>query len=289
MLVISNGLANKSLKEILEDKIRDLDRALLQRDELARRNGMLREELLLAQQVQEQMFPQRLPQTDRISFAVKYQPALEIGGDYYDVLPLANDHLSVLIADITGHGISAALSTVLLKAAFSSFRNRDVSPVEILAGMNSLLQRGLSEGIFAAAMVVVIDARTAYCRIANGGIPHPYLLRRKQQQVDRVAANGLLLGLFEEEQYRANEEEKTVQLEEGDCLFLYTDGLSEAENEAAEQFGFGPMVEAILDGAEKSGEEILEHLVLASERFSGRTEGRDDLTILGIEIARRKG
>ena len=285
-LVISNGLASKALKETLEGKIRDLDRVLLQRDELAQKNGMFREELSLARQVQQDMLLQSFPQTDQISFSVRYRPSLEIGGDYYDVLSLASDQLGVLIADVMGHGISAALSTVLLKGAFSSFGGRDLGPAEILTGMNSLLCKGLPRGIFAAAMVVVIDTRKGRCRLANGGIPHPYLLRRRQRQVERVTANGPLLGLFEEEQYWRGEEEMAIELEEEDCLFLYTDGLSETENAAAEQFGSGPMMEAILDGTEKSGEQILEHLVLGSQQFRRQDQKRDDLTILAIEFNR---
>ena len=104
--------------------------------------------------------------------------------------------------------------------------------------------------------------------------------------MERVTANGLLLGLFEEEQYQLSQEETSIELELGDCLFLYTDGLSETENEATDQFGSGPMVQAILDGVEESGEGILEHLVVGSQQFGRQDQKRDDLTILAVEFNR---
>ena len=287
LLVISNALAQKSLKETLRSKIRDLDRVLLQKEEVVLREGILKKELLLAQQVQQQILPSSLPQTDQIALFARYWPALEIGGDYYDVLSLDENRLGVLIADVTGHGISAALSTVLLKFAFSSFLGCSIGPGEILAGMNSLLLKGLPKDVLVAAMVAVIEEGGVRFRIANGGIPHPYLLRRKKREVERIAANGFLLGIFDEEEFRSTQEERVVELEEGDCLFLYTDGLSEAENQAAEQFGSGPLGRAILENGGRPGNEILENLVLASQKFSGYEQKQDDLTVLAIEIKQR--
>lgn len=283
-LMVSNGITNKSLKEILDEKIRELDRALLQKEELAQRDNLLREELALARQVQEGMLLQSFPHTDKISFAVKYQPALDIGGDYYDVVPMAKDQLGVLIADVTGHGISAALSTVLLKVAFSGFMGRDAGPAEILVDMNSLLCKGLPKGILVAAMVLTIDTQSALCRIVNGGIPHPVLLRRKQQQAQRIAANGYLLGLFQEELYRPHDEEMRIQLEEDDCLILYTDGLSEAENQAGKFFGSGSLIQTLLRSCDRPGSEIVEDLATSARQFSQPDHEWDDMTILGMEV-----
>ena len=223
-LIVDNGIASRGLKNQLQEKVRDLDRALLQRDVLSERNDELRQELLLARKVQERMLPQSFPENNGISFAVKYQPALEVGGDYYDILPMASDRLAVLLSDVTGHGISAALSTVLLKVAFGSFQDSEASPAEILAGMNQVLHGILPEEMFAASLVLVLDPQTSVCQLASGGGPHPFLLRRGRGSVERIAINGLLLGMFGDGIYQPSDE-MDVELKTGDCLILYTDGL----------------------------------------------------------------
>ncbi|MFQ5863890.1 MAG: PP2C family protein-serine/threonine phosphatase [bacterium] len=281
-LVIRNGLANKNLKAILNEKIHELDQALLERETLSQRNDLLREELTLARQVQESMLPQELPKTNGFSFTAKYLPALEIGGDFYDVLKVDHHRVAVLIADVTGHGIQAALSTILLKSAFSTFLNREASPGEILKSMNAILFNVLPRNTFVAAMVLIIDTSTGHCCIANGGIPHPYLLRRKERQIERIAANGLLLGITSDEVFKPADE-MSIKLENSDCLILYTDGLSEAENEQEELFDSEKMKQTILENCKKPSAEILEHLTDAVKKFGKPEHNWDDITVLGIE------
>ncbi|MFQ5771800.1 MAG: PP2C family protein-serine/threonine phosphatase, partial [bacterium] len=220
-LILRNGIVNKSLREILQEKIQEFDKLLLERDKLAQRNELLREELSLAKKVQESMLPQKFPHSNGISFMAKYLPALEIGGDFYDILPLANNQVAVLLADITGHGIQAALSTTLLKSAFSSFVNMEANPGDILKSMNTILFKGLPKNIFVAALVITIDMGTGHCKIANGGIPHPFHIQRKGHHVERIPANGLFLGIVSDEVFQPGEE-RTVSLNQDDCLILYT-------------------------------------------------------------------
>ena len=282
-LIVDNGIATRGLKNQLQEKVRDLDRALLQRDVLSERNDELSQELLLARRVQERMLPQSFPENNGISFAVKYQPALEVGGDYYDILPMANDRIAVLLSDVTGHGISAALSTVLLKVAFGSFKDSEAGPAEIMAGMNQVLHGILPEEMFAASLVVMLDPQTSVCRLASGGGPHPFELRRGRGSVERIAISGLLLGMFGDEIYQSSEE-TDVELKEGDCLILYTDGLSEVENQSGEAFDEGSLVQTISDSQDKPASEILEQLTTAARDFSSPDHQWDDVTLMGLDV-----
>ena len=282
-LIVDNGIAAKGLKNQLQEKVRDLDRALLQRDVLSERNDELRQELLLARKVQERMLPQSFPENNGISFAVKYQPALEVGGDYYDILPMASDRLAVLLSDVTGHGISAALSTVLLKVAFGSFKDSEAGPAEIMAGMNQVLHGILPEEMFAASLVLVLDPQTSVCRFASGGGPHPFLLRRGPGSVERIAINGLLLGMFGDGIYQPSDE-TDVELKDGDCLILYTDGLSEVENQSGQAFDEGLLAQTISDSQDKTAGEILEQLTSAAKDFSSPNHQWDDVTLMGLDV-----
>jgi sigma-B regulation protein RsbU (phosphoserine phosphatase) len=192
---------------------------------------------------------------------------MEIGGDFYDVMPLANKRLAILLADVTGHGIQAALSTTLLKLAFRNFQNREVSPASILAGMNEVLHKILPDKTFVAALVVSVDTEMSHCTIVNGGIPYPSVLRRSNNRVERIPVNGLVLGAISKEKYTPGDPVDLV-LQQGDCLFLYTDGLSEIENETQEQFDADQLSQVILQHVESPIGELVNHLVDAARKFS---------------------
>lgn len=282
-LIIRNALMNKSLQETLNDRIRELDKAFRQRDSLAKNQETLHEELLLARQLLESILPNQFPDTNGIFFATRYLPAMDIGGDFYDIIPLAEQHLAVLIADITGHGIKAALITMLLKFSFCEFENQDVSAEDILMRMNEVLHKVLPGDIFVAGMVIIINTKTAQCSIVNGGIPWPYLLHRKTRQVERVIANGLIIGTVSNELYKPGEE-VIVELTKGDCLILYTDGLTEVENEANELIEANMLKQLVLQNCDKSGEIFLQSLIDGAHTFSREDHEWDDITILGIDV-----
>jgi serine phosphatase RsbU (regulator of sigma subunit) len=247
-----------------------------------RESEMLHEELSLARKLQENILPQQLPVVNGISFVAQYLPALQIGGDFYDIMPLANKRLAILLADVTGHGIQAALSTMLLKLAFRNFQNREVSPADILAGMNEVLYKILPEKTFVAALVVSIDIETAHCTIVNGGIPYPSVLKKANKKVERVPAYGLVLGAISHEKYTPGEPVDLV-LQQGDCLILYTDGLSEIENETEEQFDDDLLNQVILQHVESPIGELLNHLIDEARKFSQPQHNWDDITILAVE------
>ncbi len=235
-LVIDNAITSRSRQELLREKIDELDDVLRQRNELFERDSVMKRELRMAAMVQKKLLPSSLPQTAAIAFDVFYQPAMEVGGDFYDVIDLGEKRLALLLADVMGHGIQAALSTALLKFAFGSFTGSGATPAGILAGMNSMLRTGLPTGSFVAAAVATIDTGTRRCTVANGGLPHPYVLCGSTGRAELVAGEGLLLGFAGEELYQPGEE-TTVTLDFGDSLIIYTDGLSEAQNPEGDRYG----------------------------------------------------
>jgi serine phosphatase RsbU (regulator of sigma subunit) len=280
-LTIQNALASKGLNESLTARIRELDRALRDRDKLAARDELLREELSTARRLQHNMLPREFNHR-HISLSATYLPALEIGGDFYDVIPLAGDRTGVVLADATGHGIQAALSTAIVKFAFSTFANRDVDPGEILVGMNRTLSLGLPADTFVAASVLTIDPG-GRCHLANAGVPHPFLMRRKSGTIERVIANGFVLGVFDDDMYN-HDEPQAFTMESGDRLFLYTDGLGEPQDGKGEQFDSAMLRRSLLAHRDESTETLFSHIVKASRSFSRDGHDWDDITLLGIEF-----
>ncbi len=243
---------------------------------------MMHNELLLARKLQENILPQQLPEVNGISFVAHYLPAMEIGGDFYDVMPLANNRLAILIADVTGHGIQAALSTTLLKHAFRNFQNHEGSPADILTGMNKDLYKVLPKKTFVAALVLTVDIETAHCIIVNGGIPYPSLLKRNDNKVKQLPVNGMVLGAISQEHYTPGEPVDFL-LQKGDCLLLYTDGLSEIVNETQEQFEEKQLRRLIKKHMESSPGELVNQIVGVAKKFSKSQHEWDDLTIIAIE------
>jgi len=282
LLVIDSAITTKNLKEALTERIHELDEVLLERGRLQERGSLLNEELIQAQKLQLGMLPESLPSANGITITAEYQPALEIGGDFYDVVPRHDDEVAVLVADTTGHGIQAALSTAIVKFAFSQLAHGAASPTEIVRGMNKILCKGLPRDTFAAAIVAVLDMKSGHCRLANAGLPHPYRVRRSGGDVEQVFAGGFILGVLDGDLY-PRAEEVSIQLDRGDTLLLYTDGLSEVENESGEQFDAARLQEVLLQNAHATGRELFTALVGSSRDFGKATHKWDDITILGIE------
>ncbi|MCK4775746.1 MAG: SpoIIE family protein phosphatase [Candidatus Krumholzibacteria bacterium] len=282
ILLIKNGLNQRRLERTLIDKVGELDRALRETDRLAQQQEQFREEMMLARRIQENLLPECFPDVAGLNFSAKYLPAQEVGGDYYDVIPLADGVLAAIIADVTGHGIQAALSTTMLKSLFTDFVNTPVGPEDILRRMNDVLHRVLPTDVFVAASVAEIEARTGIVRVTNGGGLHPFIIRRREKTVEPVITNGLLLGVVDSELFHPGEE-VTVDLAPGDSMFFYTDGLSEAEDGNGDQFGETRLRRKILESSNLPSPELNDFIVEDLRAFAVADHKWDDITILSVE------
>lgn len=282
-MVLRNGIQSKSLEEMLQVKIRELDETVRSCDALANREGLLRQELKLARQVQRNLLPKSFPLVDGFRFAATFQPALEIGGDYYDIQKLPDGRIGFMVADATGHGIQAALSTALLKFAFATTIGSRQPLTEIAATMSDILLKGLPENIFVAGLVAILDTERRKVQIVNAGLPHPILLRPGACCIERVPINGLFMGL-DLPGATSPGECAELDLKPGDRLILYTDGVSEATAADGSQFDDGPLADHLDDGLKRTVDEMVDQL--AASALSYRAEGQepDDITIVAIEV-----
>jgi serine phosphatase RsbU (regulator of sigma subunit) len=282
ILVVKNALNQRCLEQTLNEKVGELDRVLLEKDRLFEQQEQFREELALARRIQENLLPECFPDSAGIDFSAKYLPALEVGGDFYDVIPLADGVLGAIVADVTGHGIQAALSTTMLKSLFTDFVGESAGPVDILLRMNEVLHRVLPTDVFVAASVAAIDSDSGTIRVANGGGPHPFHIRRREKAVEPVITNGLLLGVVENELFRPGDE-VAVELAQGDGLFFFTDGLTEVENDDGHQFGETRMRRAILEACEMPAPKLMESVIGEVRSHAIVDHKWDDITVLSVE------
>jgi len=279
LMVLRNAISHKGLQASLQAKISELDHALHQRDLLSARDDEMRRELEWAQKIQARFLPDEVPEMELFDLSVAYEPSMGVGGDFYVFIPLAGDQLGVMVADSAGHGVQAALGTALLKFATTDLEGRDWGPGDILSHMNGILFRGLPRDIPVAAAAAVIDPVSGRIRLAGAGLPYP-LVARPDGSVEHLAAAGLLLGLVDEEMYTAGTE-TVLELEPGETLLMFSDGLTEAQNGDDEFFGEGPLDTAAASLAGASCADLVGGLAGQALDY-GLPEHRDDLTVVGI-------
>jgi phosphoserine phosphatase RsbU/P len=231
----------------------------------------IQNELEIARSIQMSIFPRQFPASTEFRVAAKYVPMTSVAGDFYDFLAIDASHAGLLIADVSGHGVPAALIASMVKMSATSQRVHADRPAKLLAGMNAALC-GNTQGQYVTAAYVYLDAAQQEMRYAAAG--HPSMLRMRKGRVEEVAENGLLLAAAGDATYT----EKCLPLERGDRLLLYTDGLLEAKNNEGRFFGEESLAAALRKTAELAPDQALERILAEVEEWARARE--DDLTAL---------
>ena len=233
------------------------------------------QELEIAKQVQARLFPQTLPPLKTLDYAGICIQARHVGGDYYDFLALGQERLGLLIGDISGKGMAAALLMANLQANLrSQFALAREQPRLLLRSVNRLFYQNTADSSYATFFFSEYDDRAQHLRYANCG--HlPALLLRHDGTLEKLHSTGTVLGLFEDWDSPAAE----CQLYPGDTLALYTDGVTEAFNTAGEEFGEERLTEAFQQGRDLSADQMLTSVVEEIQKFSP-CEQHDDITLI---------
>ena len=238
-------------------------------------------ELTMATQIQESMIPSifpAFPERQEIDLYASMDPAREVGGDFYDFFLIDDDHLGMIIADVSGKGIPAALYMMISKTILQNFAKMGNSPAEVLEKANESLCAESRTEMFVTTWVGILELSTGKMTCANAGHEYPVVCRNGQFDLMKDK-HGFVLGGMEGMKYRDYE----IRLEKGDKIFVYTDGVPEATNAEQVLFGTDRMVETLNRNAEASPVEILRSMRRAVDAFVGSAEQFDDLTMLCLE------
>ncbi len=232
--------------------------------EYRRRQSTLEQEYKNARELQKILVPELLPEIPGFRLSSAYQPAQEVGGDFFQIVPLEGEHTGstmIVLGDVSGKGLKAAMTVSLLVGAIRTLVETTASPADMLAGLNRRLS-GRLEGGFATCIALRLDP-DGVCTVAGAGHPAPFLNR---QELDLPGA--LPLGILPSTTYQAF----THQLEAGDHLALYTDGLLEARNHSGELYGFDRLT--ILFGNKVTAEQASQEAIAFGQD--------DDITVLTL-------
>lgn len=260
-----------TLLEILQREIEDA-RAARHRDATQQREDQE------ARLIQRGLLPSKLPEIPGYSVSGGWQPASGVGGDCYDVLLFEGNQMGISIADVCGKGLPAALLMSNLQAAVRAFAQDAVRPHAVCTNVNRLLCRNMISGRFVTFCYVRLDGdrRTlSYCIAGH----NPPILRRRSGEVVRLAVGGTVLGVFPETAFQ----EESVSLDAGDRLVMFTDGITEARNEAGDEYGEERLIEAIGRYRDRPVHDLQQKLFDDVLGFSGGTF-QDDATIIVLSV-----
>jgi len=237
----------------------------------------IEQELKVARSIQQASLPVEVPELEGWEIAPHYQPAREVGGDFYDFFELPNGRLGIVVGDATGKGVPAALVMASARSMLRAVAQTSNSPGEVLRRVNDALVTDIPATMFVTCFYAVLEPKSASLRYANVGHDLPYL-RRTSGEAEELRARGMPLGLMPGMGY----EEKETSLQAGEAALFYSDGIVEAHNPKGEMFGF-PRLRVLVGehGKERSlGETLLEELY----SFTGEGwEQEDDITLLTLK------
>ena len=233
------------------------------------------QELSVARRIQREMLPREVPQPDGWTFEVFYEPAREVGGDFYDFFDLGEGLLGVAVGDVTDKGMPAALVMASCRTLLRGIAlgDRSLPSSEVLRRANELLLGDIPSGMFITCLYGRLDTTTGVFRFSNAG--HNLPLHKTSEGAIEIRARGMPLGLLTEMDYEVAE----VVLNVGHCLVLTSDGVSEARDQNRVMFGFGRMRESV---ASAPAGAALQTLLSAKRGFIGDLEQEDDITVIAL-------
>ncbi len=242
---------------------------------------VINKELEIARQIQSSILPREVPSIAGLEIAARYLPMSAVAGDFYDFLAPEKNQLGILIADVTGHGVPAAIIASMLKVAYAGQAGHAADPARVLAGLNHALC-GKFEDHFVTAAYVFIDLDRHVLRYAGAGHPPILYSNRSNTDARSIEQNGLFLGMFPEAFYEAVE----LPLRRGDRYVLYTDGLPESKSAAGEEFGLQRCKQFLESHRRLLTGEFADQLLSEISRWSARSAGgaqEDDMTLILLD------
>ncbi len=270
----------KNLETMVEQRTNELQNVLA---DLKERDELIQKQLDMASIIQRSILPGHIDEWLEVKFSVRYIAMEKIGGDFYDVYQLKDNKLGILVADVSGHGIPAALVTTMAKIAFGNACMKYDSPRRIFQDVNKNILEHVKTQDYLTAFFITIDDEYNIT-YANASHRKAILVHTEEGTVELLDTNGLFIGAIEE----ANDtyDEQAARMNYGDKLILYTDGIPEATNANREEYSNERFEELVLKNRHLPLEDFTSYIVEDVQRFIGNASVEDDITLVVIELAR---
>ncbi|NLW31695.1 MAG: SpoIIE family protein phosphatase [Fibrobacter sp.] len=269
-----------SLIDLLEIKEQELENT---KQKLEQIRYKIKEEMDLAKQIQESLIPRELPETANLKTSAVYIPADKIGGDLYDIIVTQRQKIAVLIFDVSGHGIPAALIAAMAKMLFAHYIEKFESPSEVFCEVNKKICHFVKTEQYLTAFLCLIDPVKNSMVYSRAGHVAPLLFESKNRQIARLDSKGFFVGhtaLLPIVEYK----DETVSLNAGDKILLYTDGVTEGCNSQGNLYGIKRLEQIFMQIAKETPQNVLDSITADHQVFRDGASLRDDFTMLCIEV-----
>jgi sigma-B regulation protein RsbU (phosphoserine phosphatase) len=248
--------------------------------QVAENESRLGREMKIAREIQRQLMPDEVPVIPPLQMAVLFKPVAQLGGDLYDWIAYDDGRLAIVIGDVAGKGAPAALYGALSSGVIRTRAGRKYPPGQMLELVNKTLYQRPIEGQYVAVTYAIYDPKTRTVTLSNSGLPYPLLVRAGQPTF--LDVGGIPLGLFPDSQY----EETALELQPGDTLVFYSDGVVEMRNDNGDEFGLRRLAETVRQNHDKTAEEIVKSVSAALADFIGRIRPSDDRTMVVVKMGK---
>jgi phosphoserine phosphatase RsbU/P len=235
-------------------------------------------ELAIAREIQSSILPNGVPELDHLRIVAAYHPMTAVAGDFYEFIGVDRKRIGLLVADVSGHGVPAALIAAMVKVAMQSVASEAHDPGAVLRGLNQTLS-GQLRGQYVTAAYLWIDTETHKAAYSAAG--HPPLLRWRGGELERIESNGLLFGVLPDSEYPVCQ----LGIDAGDRFLLYTDGVTEPENAAGDAFGEGKLEQVMRGHVDSAPRELSDRLLAEVRRWQpGAMQQQDDITLIVVDV-----
>ena len=241
-------------------------------------------DLSILKEIHFKLMPEKLPQIPGFDIFTGYYCAREVGGDYYDFVPVDKDHLAFVIADVSGKGIPGSMYMGYTRTVLRMMAPGNLSPADVLAKTNYHVARDIKRGMFVTAMYALVNVRSKQMTVASAGHNPMYLWRQATGTIEQIRPNGIALGFDKGPIFDRTIREQKLQLQHGDRVLLYTDGVVEAMNEAHEEWGDDQLLSYMKQHATLKSKDFLRVILKALDVHKGKAEQHDDITLTTFRI-----
>ncbi|MCE5300776.1 MAG: SpoIIE family protein phosphatase [Spirochaetia bacterium] len=278
-------IKNKNELGMLAGTFNSMTDGLKKAQEAALEKRAMEKELEIAREIQLSLIPQKMPRIKRYEITSYYQAARTVGGDYYDVIPLADNKsgFGIVMADVSGKGVPAALVMAMASSLLRAQAAKTPDPRECVVEFNRELFKRIRKGMFLTVFYGILDITENTLEFVSAAHNETIIYRKKTGQVDLMAPRGFPAGIGEAGMLEQQLVREKTQIDAGDKIIVYTDGVFEAINESRQQMGMEKFVEVVKKNGDKTGAQMKESINRAISDFTGDFEQFDDIAFLIIE------
>jgi sigma-B regulation protein RsbU (phosphoserine phosphatase) len=234
-----------------------------------------------ARKIQQGLLPINIPQTTALTVAAQYIPASAVGGDYYDIFEIGKGIYGIIMADVSGHGVSSSLIMSMVKVLLKAVAPKKLSPQATLEQINTMFLTEIKTDNFVTIFYAVVDTNRHTITYTSAGHCPIFVVNKQTRSSRQIKADGLFLGVFPDMMLNETKYAYKAGIER---LVLYTDGLTEAKNDEDEMFGMERLEHISRDTLEMPPEKVVEKIVNEQKLFSGKGAAEDDITLLVLDF-----